>query len=227
MGLSTIFRASALGLALLAQSEQPVFAQSPQTSTAPPSSTLPLTPPSTPPGTASAPVAAPPTPEATAIAQAMALCMPQHLSLTTFEQYATAAGWPAFRTAQNSGHNWRLSDRNADSIHRVSVAAASYEMTGAPRPTHEFSCKIVLQPGTEEVLAPSIAATFGDNETEGGFFIVDHATLRPMNFNENLTPFPASLANLQAGQRMVFMEMTQRQNVTIVSIDSFEPSGAH
>jgi hypothetical protein len=211
MGLSTIFRAGALGLALFAGVGQAALAQSTTTPTA----------------TTAAPVAAPPTPEAVALMQAVALCMPQHLSITTFEQQATAAGWTTFRTAQNSGHNWRISDRNADATHRVSVAAASYEMTGAPRPTHEFSCKIVLQPGAATDFAPAISATFGDNEGDGGFFILEHTTLRPMNFNENLTAFPASLGNLQAAQRMVFMEITQRESATVVSIDSFEPSGAH
>ncbi len=213
MNFSTIFRA-ALGAALLGLSAPSALAQSTSTAVA----TRHAAPPS---------VAAPATPEATAIAQAMALCMPEHLSLTIFEQHATAAGWTTFRTAPNGGHIWRISDRNADATHRVSVAAASYEMAGAPRPTHEFSCKIVLQPGSAEDFAPSITATFGDNEGEGGFFILEHTTLRPQNFNEALTPFPASLGNLQAGQRLVFMETTQREGATIVSIDSFEASGAN
>lgn len=210
MSLSTIFRAAAVAVTFLVSAGQ---ASAQSTSTA--ITTHPAAP----------PVAAPATPEAMAIAQAMALCMPEHLSLTIFEQHATTAGWTTFRTAPNGGHIWRLSDRNADATHRVSVAAASYEMTGAPKPTHEFSCKIALQPGSPDDFAPSIAATFGDNEADGGFFILERTTLRPLNFNEALTPFPASLGNLQPGQRMVFMETTQRQGATIVSVDSFEASG--
>src|SRR5262249_14812419 len=118
----------------------------------------------------------------------------------------------------------RVSDRSVDANHRISVAAASGDFAGAPQTTHQFNCKIILQPGSSEDFHDALAAKFGADQTDGGFFIVDHGAMRTRTDAEALIEFPRSLASLHAGQRMIFMQVDQRDAATIVSIDTFEPA---
>lgn len=197
MGLSTIFRAAAASLALLIAAGQAASAQT-TTATAAPSAL------------------------SQAISAGVSLCMPETFALPAFEQRASVAGWTAFTASAGGGHQWRVSDRNADPTHRLSIAASSGDFAGAPVPTRAFNCKLVLQPGAAEDFQAALGAVFGADQTDGGFFIRENGTLRPSTFQELLTDFPASLSNLHAGQRMVFMQVDQRGPAVVVSIDSYE-----
>ena len=164
------------------------------------------------------------TPLASAITAAVSLCLPRTFTLAGFELRAGAAGWTEFRTAPGNGRSWRVSDRAIDAGHRVSVAATSGDLAGAPRTTPSFNCKIVLQPGAPSDFTAALAGAFGPDDVDGGFFITERGAMRPMTIEEGMVAFPDSLGPLHAGQRMVFMQIEQRGGAEVVSIDSFEPA---